>query len=120
MPRSWHSGTSYLNFRATVSPHSSQTRAALRLMRPHSGQVTSVDFTPGETNFLPQPLQVVRRFSIPMRLPHLHSHCPMEYSTNSSEQVSRKSVMGNTDLNTACSPASSRSAGAVYIWRKRS
>ena len=101
MPRSWHSATSYLNFRATVSPHCSQALAALRFARPHSGHVTSVDFTPGETNFLPHPLQVVLKFSIPASVPHLHSHCPIEYSTNSREQVSRKSVMGNTDLNTA-------------------
>src|SRR5712691_7063514 len=120
MPRSWHSATSYLNFNATVSPHSSHVRAALRLTCPHSGQEISSDFTPGMMNLRPHPEHVVRRFSIPTSAPHLHSHCPMEYSTNSRQQFSRKSVMGNTDLNTACRPDSSRSAGAVYICRKRS
>src|SRR2546422_9254426 len=115
MPRSWHSATSYLNLSTTVSPHSSQVRAAFLLTWPHSGHEISRDFTPGTMNFLPQPEQVVRRFSMPTRAPHLHSHCPMEYSTNSRQQFSRKSVIGKTDLKTACRPDSSRSAGAVYI-----
>ena len=39
---------------------------------------------------------------------------------NSSEEFPRKSEIGNTDLKTDCSPASSRSAGRRFIWRKRS
>ena len=58
--------------------------------------------------------------SRPTRRPHLHSQLPIEYSTNSSEQFSRRSVMGKTLLNTDCSPASSRSAGRTRICRKRS
>jgi hypothetical protein len=45
---------------------------------------------------------------------------PIEYSMNSSDEFSRKSEIGKTDLNTACRPTSSRSAGSVYICRKRS
>ena len=44
----------------------------------------------------------------------------IEYSTNSSEQFSRRSVIGKTLLNTDCRPASSRSAGITRICRKRS
>src|SRR6266550_4727675 len=120
MPRSWHSPTSYLNFKDTVSPHSSHVRAAFLFAWPHSGHAISSDLTPGTMNRRPHPEQVVRRFSIPTRTPHLHSHCPIEYSTNSRQQFSRKSVIGKTDLNTAWRPDSSRSAGAVYICRKRS
>ena len=43
----------------------------------------------------------------------------VEYSTNSSEQVSRKSLIGKMLLKTACSPASSRSWANLSIWRKR-
>ncbi len=39
---------------------------------------------------------------------------------NSSELFSRKSLMGKTDLNTDCRPASSRSLGRRFICRKRS
>ena len=39
---------------------------------------------------------------------------------NSSEEFSRKSEIGKTDLNTDCSPASSRSEGNRFICRNRS
>ena len=39
---------------------------------------------------------------------------------NSSEEFSRKSLIGKTDLKTDCRPASSRSAGIRFICRKRS
>jgi hypothetical protein len=44
----------------------------------------------------------------------------MEYSMNSSDEFSRKSLIGNTDLKTDCRPASSRSDGRRFICRKRS
>ena len=53
----------------------------------------------------------------------LRENCSLEfveYSTNSSEQFSRRSVMGKTLLNTDCKPASSRSPGSTRICRKRS
>src|SRR5512136_652994 len=43
----------------------------------------------------------------------------MEYSTNSREEVPRKSLIGKTELNTACNPTSSRSAGGTSICRNR-
>src|ERR671914_2790536 len=68
----------------------------------------------------PQFLQGLRRWCRPDSLPHLHSQLPIEYSMNSSDEFSRKSLMGKTDLNTDCSPASSRSDASRFIWRKRS
>src|SRR5207248_11214150 len=41
-------------------------------------------------------------------------------STNSSCETLRKSLIGNTDWNTACKPPSSRSLGSLSICRKRS
>ena len=52
--------------------------------------------------------------------PHLHSQFPIEYSTNSREQFSLRSVIGKTLLKTDWRPASSRSPGSTLIWRKRS
>src|ERR1700740_3828017 len=68
----------------------------------------------------PHCLQGFRRWCSPASLPHLHSQLPVEYSMNSSDEFSRKSEIGNTDLNTDCSPASSRSEGSRFICRKRS
>src|SRR5215510_11591699 len=39
---------------------------------------------------------------------------------NSSDEFSRKSLIGKTDLKTDCRPASSRSEGRRFICRKRS
>ena len=39
---------------------------------------------------------------------------------NSSDEFSRKSLIGKTDLNTDWRPASSRSDGRRFIWRNRS
>src|SRR6185295_6676892 len=69
---------------------------------------------------VPQPSHFARRCSRPDRRPHLHSQLPIEYSMNSSDEFSLKSLIGNTDLNTDCSPASSRSEGSRFICRKRS
>src|ERR1700758_5464219 len=44
----------------------------------------------------------------------------MAYSTKSSCDTLRKSVIGKTDWKTACKPASSRSLGKGSICRKRS
>ena len=68
----------------------------------------------------PHWLQGLRRWCRPWSLLHLHSQLPIEYSMNSSDEFSRKSEIGNTDLKTDCSPASSRSAGRRFICRKRS
>src|SRR5688572_31006178 len=59
----------------------------------------------------PQFLQGLRRWCRPDSLPHLHSQLPIEYSMNSSDEFSRKSLIGKTDLKTDCRPASSRSEG---------
>src|SRR5687768_8744202 len=69
---------------------------------------------------VPQPSHLARRCSRPLSLPHLHSQLPIEYSMNSSDEFSRKSLIGKTDLNTDCRPASSRSEGRRFICRKRS
>ena len=53
-------------------------------------------------------------------MPHLHSQLPIEYSMNSSDEFSRKSLIGKTDLKTDCRPASSRSDGSRFICRNRS
>jgi len=113
MPRSWHSATSYLNLSDTGSPHISQWSTRFSFAQPQSGQVCRGAFGFWEMVFLPHFTQVIRRCSRPSSLPHLHSQLPMVYSTNSSEHVWRKSEIGKMDLKTACSPVSSRSAGAV-------
>src|SRR5881296_2288263 len=97
MPRSWHSATSYLNLSDTGSPHISQWSTRFSFAQPQSGQVCRGAFGFWEIVFFP----------------HLHSQLPMVNSTNSSEQVWRKSEIGKIDLKTACNPVSSRSAGAV-------
>src|SRR5258706_9720249 len=81
MPRSWHSSTSYLNLRPTGSPHISQCITRLSLDQPQSGQVWRGAFGFCEIVFLPHFTQVIRRFSRPSSLPHLHSQLPMVYST---------------------------------------
>src|SRR5688500_20194466 len=68
----------------------------------------------------PHWLHGLRRWWRPASLPHLHFQLPIEYSMNSSDEFSRKSLIGNTDLNTDCRPASSRSEGRRFIWRNRS
>src|SRR5919109_389821 len=68
----------------------------------------------------PQLTQGLRRWCRPESLPHLHSQLPIEYSMNSSDEFSRKSLIGKTDLKTDCSPASSRSDGKRFICRNRS
>src|SRR6185436_8803000 len=113
MPRSWHSATSYLYLRLTGSPQISQWTTRFSLDQPQSGQVRRGAFGLCEIDFFPHLTQAMRRCSSPSSLPHLHSQFPMVYSTNSSEQVCRKSEIGKIDLNTACSPMSSRSWGAV-------
>src|SRR5262245_14182782 len=120
MPRSWHSCTSYLNFSETGSPQMSQMAMRLSLTWPQSGHSTLNTFGLGTAIFLPHLEQAIRRCCSPSSLPHLHSQFPMEYSSNSSEEVPRKSEIGKIDLNTACKPVSSRSDGAVYICRNRS
>src|SRR5262245_19851407 len=113
MPRSWHSATSYLYLRLTVSPQISQCATRFSFDQPQSGQVRRGALGLCEIDFLPHFTQAMRRCSSPSSFPHLHSQLPIVYSTNSSEQVWRKSEIGKIDLNTACRPMSSRSAGAV-------
>src|SRR5687767_13861060 len=118
MPRSWHSSTSYFSFRPTVLPQMSQTspRALLALLQ--RGQSTSPPPYRSAISVAPQLLHGFRRWWSPASLPHLHSQLPIEYSMNSREEFSRKSLIGNTDLNTDCRPASSRSLGRRFICRK--
>ena len=120
MPRSWHSSTSYFSFRPTVLPQMSQTSPRAWFALPHRGQSTSRSPYGSAMSVAPQPLQGLRRWCRPASLPHLHSQFPIEYSMNSSERFSRKSLIGKTDLKTDCSPASSRSLGRRFICRKRS
>ena len=120
MPRSWHSSTSYFSFSATVWPQMSQTSPRAWLPVPHFGHRTSLSPYGSQISVWPQLLQGLRRWCRPCSLPHLHSQLPIEYSMNSSDEFSRKSLIGNTDLNTDCRPWSSRSEGRRFICRKRS
>src|SRR6185295_7506166 len=120
MPRSWHSSTSYLSFRPTVLPQMSQTSPRAWFALPHRGHSTSRSPYGSAISVVPQLLHGFRKWWRPCSLPHLHSQLPIEYSMNSSDEFSRKSLIGKTDLNTDCSPASSRSLGRRFICRKRS
>ena len=120
MPRSWHSSTSYFSFICTVVPQRSQTSPRASLARPHDGQITAPSLYGSAISVVPQPSHLARRCSSPASRPHLHSQLPIEYSMNSSDEFSRKSLIGNTDLNTLCRPTSSRSDGRRFIWRNRS
>src|SRR5580765_228209 len=120
MPRSWHSSTSYFSLRPTVLPQMSQTSPRAWLPLPQRGQSTSRSPYGSATSVAPQFLQGLRRWCRPESLPHLHSQLPIEYSMNSSDEFSRKSLIGNTDLKTDWRPASSRSDGRRFICRNRS
>src|SRR6266581_4784961 len=120
MPRSWHSSTSYFSFRPTVLPQMSQTSPWAWFALPHRWQITSWSPYGSAMSVVPHWLQGLRRCSSPCSLLHLHSQLPIEYSMNSSDEFSRKSLIGKTDLNTDCRPASSRSPGRRFICRKRS
>ena len=120
MPRSWHSSTSYFSFRPTVLPQMSQTSPRAWLALPQRAHSTSRSPYGSAMSVAPHWLQGLRRWCRPWSLLHLHSQLPIEYSMNSSDEFSRKSEIGNTDLKTDCSPASSRSAGRRFICRKRS
>src|SRR4029079_10887671 len=98
----------------------SQTSPRAWLGLPQRGHSTSWSPNGSAISTLPQPAHGFRRWCSPCSLPHLHSQLPIEYSMNSSEEFSRKSLIGNTDLNTDCRPASSRSEGSRFIWRNRS
>src|ERR1700745_3648137 len=119
MPRSWHSSTSYFSFNPTVLPQMSHTSPRAWFALPQRGQSTSRSPYGSATRVAPQLLHGFRRWCSPASLPHLHSQLPIEYSMNSSDEFSRKSLIGNTDLNTDCRPASSRSDGSRFIWRNR-
>src|SRR5664279_1430405 len=120
MPRSSHSATSYFNCKPTGSPHLLQKSGVLALYVPHLVQSTSPRWNGSVFTVDPQFRQVVRRWFSPFRWPHLHSQLPIANSTKSSCATLRKSVIGNTDWNTACNPESSRSLGSESICRKRS
>src|SRR5512146_1874182 len=120
MPRSWHSSTSYLSLSATVLPQMSHTSPRAWFALPQRGQSTSRSPYGSAMSVAPQLLHGLRRWCRPESLPHLHSQLPIEYSMNSSDEFSRKSLIGKTDLNTDCSPWSSRSEGRRFICRKRS
>src|SRR4030095_14479838 len=120
MPRSWHSSTSYFSFIPPVWPQMSQTSPRAWFATPQRGQSTSWSPYGSATSVAPQFLHGLRRWCRAARLAALHSQLPIEYSINSSDEFSRKSLIGKTDLNTDCSPASSRSDGSRFICRKRS
>ena len=98
----------------------SQTSPRAWLAMPQRGHRTSWSPYGSAMRVAPQLLHGLRRWCRPWSLPHLHSQFPIEYSMNSSEEFSRKSLIGNTDLNTDWSPASSRSEGSRFICRNRS
>ena len=120
MPRSWHSSTSYFSFIPTVVPQMSQTSPRAMFSLPQRAQSTTWSPIGSAISVAPQPAQGLRRWCRPASLPHLHSQLPIEYSMNSSDEFSRKSLIGNTDLKTDCRPASSRSLGSRFICRNRS
>ena len=120
MPRSWHSSTSYFSFKPTVLPQMSQMSPRASFGLPHRGHSTSCSPYGSATSVCPQFTHGLRRWCSPASRPHLHSQLPIEYSMNSSEEFSRKSEIGKTDLNTDWSPASSRSEGSRFICRNRS
>src|SRR4029450_13063679 len=120
MPPSWHSSTSYFSFNPTVLPQMSQTSPRAWLALPQRGHSTSRSPHGSAIRVAPQWLQGLRRWCRPASLPHLHSQLPIEYSMNSSDEFSRKSLIGKTDLNTDCRPPSSRSEGSRFICRNRS
>ncbi len=120
MPRSWHSSTSYLSFIATVVPQMSQTSPRASLAVPHDGQITAPSPYGSATSTAPQESHFLRRCSSPASRPHLHSQFPIEYSMNSSDEFSRKSLIGKTDLKTDWRPTSSRSDARRFICRNRS
>src|SRR5262245_54384127 len=115
MPRSWHSAMSYFNFRLTGSPHRLQNVETLRLKVPHLEHTTSSIEKGFVMMTLSQDLHLLRRCDNPFRLVHLHSQFPIEKSTNSREDTPRKSLIGKTELKTACSPMSSLSPGRRFI-----
>src|SRR5687767_8740496 len=98
----------------------SQTSPRAWFSTPQRGQSTLWSPYGSAISVPPQFLHGLRRWWRPASLPHLHSQLPIEYSMNSSDEFSRKSLIGNTDLNTDCRPASSRSEGRRFIWRNRS
>ena len=120
MPRSWHSSTSYFSFSPTVWPQMSQASPWTSLARLQRGQTTSWSPKGSAMSVAPQLAHGFRRWWSPISLPHLHSQLPMEYSMNSSDEFSRKSLIGKTDLKTDCRPPSSRSEGRRFICRNRS
>src|ERR671913_1943937 len=120
IPRSWHSSTSYFSFIPTVWPQMSQTSPRAWFSTPQRGQSTWWSPYGSAISVAPQFLHGLRRWCRPDSLPHLHSQLPIEYSMNSSDEFSRKSLIGKTDLKTDCRPASSRSEGRRFICRNRS
>src|SRR4029079_13962730 len=87
---------------------------------PHDGQITAPSPYGSATSTVTQPSHFFRRGSRPARRRLLPSQFPSEYSMNSSDEFSRKSLIGKTDLKTDCRPTSSRSAGRRFSCRKRS
>src|SRR5579859_4838283 len=104
---------------ATGSPHLLQNVGVFLLNVPHLWQMTSPVWYGFVTTEAPQFRQVARRWCKPFMLPNLHSQLPIEYSTTSSCDISRKSLIGNTEVNTDCKPPSSRSLGSRSICKKR-
>src|SRR5579862_609217 len=100
IPRSWHSSTSYLSFNPTGSSHVSHVIGLFSFRCPHFAQWISRSPRGSVMSVDPQKVQGRPSLSRPARRPHLHSQLPIEYSTNSKEQFSRRSVIGKTLLKT--------------------
>src|SRR4051812_6066672 len=92
MPRSWHSSTSYFSFKPTGSSQVSHFTGTFSFRWSHLGQWISRSPRGSVMIVDPQNVQGRPSLSSPTRRPHLHSQLPIEYSTNSSEQFSRRSV----------------------------
>src|SRR5262245_21605605 len=106
---------SYFSFRLTGSPQRLQNVETLRLNVPHFEQTMSSMEKGFVMITFSQDLHLLRRCDSPFRLVHLHSQLPIEKSTNSNEETPRKSLIGNTELKTACNPMSSLSHGSRFI-----
>src|SRR5262245_52952894 len=120
MPRSWHSEIEYLSCSSTGPPQMSQRITRFLLRAPQELHITVSSCGCSVITLEPQFEQVMRRYSRPFSVLHLHCQSPMVYFTKSSEQVSRKSENGKMLVKTACRPWLLRSSGSRFICRKRS
>ena len=110
MPRSWHSSTSHFSFIADrVAADVADVAARLVRLAAARAEHFVIAVRIGNERRAAVACTACAGGAGPASLPHLHSQLPIEYSMNSSDEFSRKSLIGKTDLKTDCRPASSRS-----------